>query len=138
MPLFTFQQRYKYYFSCCIFLPVHVRFFPSADLSQCVFFRVRFFPCALLSECAFFPCAYIHMRFFPVRFFPMCFFPVRFFRSASRHTRFLCISYGRQVVAITQNSIQVKKTIHQTITLPYPPPPHPLPLQCLMTAGERV
>ena len=33
MPLFTIQQRCKYYFSRCIFLPVHVRFFPSADLS---------------------------------------------------------------------------------------------------------
>ena len=33
MPLFAVQQRYKYYFSCCIFLPVHLRFFPSADLS---------------------------------------------------------------------------------------------------------
>ena len=44
MPLFTIQQRYKYYFSCCIFLPVHVRFFfPSADLSLCAFYLMRFF-----------------------------------------------------------------------------------------------
>ena len=67
MPSFTIQQRYKYYFSCCIFLYMYV------------FFLVRIYPSALLSECAFFSCAYIHMRFFPVRFFPMCFFPVRFF-----------------------------------------------------------
>ena len=33
MHLFTIQQRYKYYFSCCILLPVHVRFFPNVDLS---------------------------------------------------------------------------------------------------------
>ena len=52
MPLFTIQQQYKYYFSCCIFLPVHVRFFlvriyPSALFSVCNFFRVRFFPMRL-------------------------------------------------------------------------------------------
>ena len=62
--LFTIQQRYKYYFSCCI------------SLYMCVFLLMRIYPSALFSLCAFFPCAYIHMRFFPVRFFPMCFFPV--------------------------------------------------------------
>ena len=58
MTLFTIQQRYKYYFSCCIFLPVHVRFFPvriypSALFSVCASFRVRFFPMRLYTYALF-------------------------------------------------------------------------------------
>ena len=61
IPLFTIQQRYKYYLSCFIFL-------------------MRIYPSTLLSESAFlFSCASMHMRFFPVLFFRMCFIPVRFF-----------------------------------------------------------
>ena len=63
MPLFTIQQRYKYYISCCIFLCMFVSFL------------VRIFPTELLSECAFFSCA-----FFRCAFFHMCFFSVHFFR----------------------------------------------------------
>ena len=37
----------------------------------------------------------------------------------------------------TRQHTSKKKTIHWTI-IPPPPYPHPLPLQCLMTAGERV
>ena len=70
MPLFTIQQRYKYYFSCCIFL-VHVRFF-----------LVRIYPSTLLSKCAFFSCAYIQMRFFSgVLFSYVLFSSALFFRS---------------------------------------------------------
>ena len=80
MPLFTIQQRYKYHFSCCIFLPVHVRFFflvriyPSALFSVCAFFLVRFFPSALFSHaliyiCAFFRCAFILCAIFQCAFF---------------------------------------------------------------------
>ena len=68
MPLFTIQQRFKYYFSCCIFL------------YMCVFFLVRIYPSALLSECAFFLmllCTYA--LFSCALFFYVCFFPVRFF-----------------------------------------------------------
>ena len=69
----------EYYFSCCIFLPVHVRFFlvriyPSALFSMCAFFHVRFFPSALFSHaliylCAFFRCAFSLCAFFQCAFF---------------------------------------------------------------------
>ena len=79
MPLFTIQQRYKYYISCCIFL------------YMCVFFLVRIYPSALLSECVFFlmrlyTYAFFPVRFFPMRFFPMRFFPVRFFNSGHHNS----------------------------------------------------
>ena len=76
IPMFTIQQRYKYYFLCCIIL------------YMCVFILVRIYPsalfflfcvCALFTVCAFFQVRfflmrlYIHMHFFPVSFFPMCF-----------------------------------------------------------------
>ena len=80
MPSFTIQQRYKYYFSRCIFLYVCVFFF----------FLVRIYPSVLLSECVFFSCAYIHMRFFPVRFFFLCsFIQYAFFWCAF----FLCVFF---------------------------------------------
>ena len=68
MSLFTIKQRYKYYFSCCIFL------------YMCVFFLVRIYPSALLSECAFFSCAYIYifMRLFRCAFFLCAFFQCAF------------------------------------------------------------
>ena len=62
MPLFTIQKRYKYYFSCCIFL------------YMCVFFLVLINPRALFSHaliyictsflCAFFLCAFFQCVFF--------------------------------------------------------------------------
>ena len=55
MPLFTIQQRYKYYFRVAF------------SCTCAFFFLVRIYPSALLTECAFFSCAY--MRFFQVRFF---------------------------------------------------------------------
>ena len=42
MPLFTIQQRYKHYFSCCI------------SLNMCVFFAVRIYHSALFSSALFF------------------------------------------------------------------------------------
>ena len=62
MPLFTIQQRYKYYFSCCIFL------------YMCAFFLLLVFLSALFSHALIYICA-----FFPVRFFPMCFFKSELF-----------------------------------------------------------
>ena len=57
MSLFTIQQRYKYYFSCCIFLYMCafflVRIDPSALFSLCASFRVRFFPIRLYTYALF-------------------------------------------------------------------------------------
>ena len=81
IPMFTIQQRYKYYFLCCIILYmcvfILVRIYPSAFFFY--FVCVRFLPYALLSKCAFFSCAYIYIcAFFRCAFF-LCVFPVHFF-----------------------------------------------------------
>ena len=58
MPLFSIQQRYKYYLFFVLYFPIHVRFFPSALLSECVFSH------ALIYRCAFFLCAFFLCAFF--------------------------------------------------------------------------
>ena len=67
MPLFTIQQRYKYYFSCCIFL------------YKCVFILVRFF---LMR--------YIHMRFFSGALFSYVLFFGALF---SGHHKFIACNF---------------------------------------------
>ena len=77
MPLFTIQQRYKYYFSCyiflymCVFFQVriyHSAFFSCALFTVCASFRVRFFY-ALIYLCAFFRWAFFLCVFSQCAFF---------------------------------------------------------------------
>ena len=78
MSLFTIQQRYKYYFSCCIFQYMCVfflvRIYPSALFSLCAFFRVRFFPSALFSHALIYICVFFRCAFFLCAFFQCAFF----------------------------------------------------------------
>ena len=82
IPLFTIQQRYKYYFSCCIFLYMCVFFLRSADLSYCISFRTRFFL----------------MRLYTYAFFPMCLFFFGHPMKDRMHCHRAKMSYWRELV----------------------------------------
>ena len=106
MHLFTIQQRYKYYFSCCI-----------SCLYICVFFLVRIYPSVLFSVCASFRVRFIPMRLYTYAFFSGALFSYVLFSSAlfSGHP------FHHMLTLLKNFEKRVLKSLIRIVQKPYKP-----------------